>query len=92
MSFICHPVLTLWGLKETATLFEDENFTDLHESQIDDKCKGLTQTSTKLFNWASDEQDVKCHIDGLAQGCSISIANALEILQSCAKPSLSWHQ
>ena len=28
------------------------------------------------------------HIDGLVQDCSISIANALEILQSCTKPSI----
>ena len=28
------------------------------------------------------------HIHGLAQDCSISIANALEILQSCTKESL----
>ena len=28
------------------------------------------------------------HIDGLVQDCSISIANALEILQSCIKPSI----
>ena len=27
-------------------------------------------------------------IDGLVQVCSISIANALEILQSCTKPSI----
>ena len=27
------------------------------------------------------------HIDGLVQNCSISIADALEILQSCTKPS-----
>ena len=26
-------------------------------------------------------------IDGLVQDCNISIANALEILQSCTKPS-----
>ena len=26
------------------------------------------------------------YIDGLVQECSISIANALEILQSCTKP------
>ena len=29
------------------------------------------------------------HFDGLVQDCSISIANALEILQSCTKPSIS---
>ena len=28
------------------------------------------------------------HIDGLAQDCSNSIANALELLQSCTKPSI----
>ena len=28
------------------------------------------------------------HFDGLVQDCSISIANALEILQSCIKPSI----
>ena len=28
------------------------------------------------------------HIDGLQPNCSISIANALEILQSCTKPSM----
>ena len=30
----------------------------------------------------------KIDIDGLAQGCSNSIANALELLQSCTKPSI----
>ena len=28
------------------------------------------------------------HIDGLLQDCSNSIANALELLQSCTKPSI----
>ena len=28
------------------------------------------------------------HIDGVAQDCSNSIANALELLQSCATPSI----
>ena len=26
------------------------------------------------------------HIDGLVQDCSVSIANALELLKSCTKP------
>ena len=30
------------------------------------------------------------HVDGLVQNCSNSIANALELLQSCTKPSMSW--
>ena len=28
------------------------------------------------------------HLDGLVQDCSNSIANALELLQSCTKPSI----
>ena len=28
------------------------------------------------------------HVNGLVQGCSISIANALEMLQSCTEPSI----
>ena len=31
-----------------------------------------------------------CYIDGLVQDCSISIALAMEILQSCTKPSIWW--
>ena len=30
------------------------------------------------------------YIDGLLQDCSNSIANALELLQSCTKPSILW--
>ena len=29
-------------------------------------------------------------IDGLVKDCSNSIANALELLQSCTKPSILW--
>ena len=31
------------------------------------------------------------HIDGLVQGCSNCIANVLELLQSCTKPSIYYH-
>ena len=50
-----------------------------------------------LHIYVTQPQWVKCfeifivnmfHIDGLVQDCSISIANALEILQSCTKPSI----
>ena len=33
-------------------------------------------------------QDSSMYIDGLLQECSNSIANALELLQSCNKPSI----
>ena len=36
------------------------------------------------------QSHVKYHIDGLVQDCSNSIANALELLQSCTKPSI-WY-
>ena len=53
--------------------------------------------SMKLVDWlALGFAILQCHIvlfdfntiniDGLVQNCSISIANALEILQSCTKP------
>ena len=56
---------------------------------------------TKTFPWLCDLLDNKitssqvayiCNdkIDGLVQDCSNSIANALELLQSCTKPS-KWH-
>ena len=41
-------------------------------------------------NIPPNEPDIyagQCQIDGSMQACSISIANALEILQSCTKPS-----
>ena len=33
-------------------------------------------------------QLIDAYINGLVQDCSISIANAMEILQSCSKPSI----
>ena len=33
-------------------------------------------------------QDILSYIDVLEQDCSNSIANALELLQSCTKPSI----
>ena len=46
---------------------------------------------TGIFAWFADAEwtngtQQQWQIDGLAQDCSISIANALELLQSCAKP------
>ena len=46
----------------------------------------LLWVSIHLISWA-----VELYINGLAQDCSYSIANALELLQSCTKPS-TWGQ
>ena len=45
--------------------------------------KGLT--THKSYSW--DHVSIN-HFDGLVQDCSISIASALEILQSCNEPSI----
>ena len=44
--------------------------------------KHLTLARLNLF------QETKKFIEGLVQGCNISIATALKILQSCTKPSV----
>ena len=36
------------------------------------------------------KDDIIYNVDGLVQDCSISIANAMEILQSCTKSSTLW--
>ena len=41
-----------------------------------------------LITHLSEFTDIIQHIDGFVQDCSNSIANALELLQSCAKPSI----
>ena len=38
--------------------------------------------------WSMGPRGSMSHIEGLVQDCSISIANAMEILQSCTKPSI----
>ena len=39
-----------------------------------------------IISYSTNDQK----LDGLVKDCSISIANALEILQSCTKPSICW--
>ena len=45
--------------------------------------KDMLWNGNEDFN---DAQSASIDIDGLVQGCSISIALAMEILQSCTKP------
>ena len=40
----------------------------------------------ELASYYLQQDQYQTHTDGLGQDCSISIANALEILQSCTKP------
>ena len=46
-------------------------------------CNGSAPNGRLAITWTNAT-------DGLVQDCSISIANALEILQSCTKPSIWW--
>ena len=39
------------------------------------------------FNTFTQKED---HLNGSVQDCSISIANTLELLQACIKPSIWW--
>ena len=59
-----------------------------------DVTDNLIKIINRLWNYAKTATwDIKYDMDGLVQDCSISIANALEILHSYTKPSilpLSW--
>ena len=48
--------------------------------------KFLNQSCVKGWDKTIDVQCTTRNIDGLVQDCSNSIANALELLQSCTKP------
>ena len=50
--------------------------------------QAITWTNINLILW---HYVLWHHIDGLLQGCSNSIANALELLQSCSKPLMSHY-
>ena len=64
-----------------------------------DKCTYKTQYRHKAFEFAWGQIPFRSfmhwqipstvYVDGLVQDCSISSANALEILQSCTEPSVS---
>ena len=42
----------------------------------------------KFISNSNHERNAERHVDGLVQDCSNSIANAMELLQSCTKPSM----
>ena len=48
-------------------------------------------TSQRVSIYLNGGHDWSHEIDGLVQDCSNSIATALELLQSCTKPSKWWH-
>ena len=54
------------------------------------------QWSLRLVNRVSITSDVlhnfQVYVEGLVQDCSNSIANALELLQSCTEPSMYFFQ
>ena len=49
----------------------------------------MCDPTNTLSGWVEGNFGCKCdtdHVDGFVQECSNSIANALELLQSCIKP------
>ena len=83
LSTLSKPLATFW-LKPSLQIDRDTGSKCLihgikhHE---DSQLQKLKQP----YRWSWD-----AHIDGLVQNCGISIANALEILQPCTKPSI-WY-
>ena len=53
--------------------------------------KCLTYLCSSKYTSTQCYKNAHAHIEGLAQDCNNSIANALELLQSCAKPSICCH-
>ena len=49
----------------------------------------VANNSNLMEDWFYSNSISALHIDGPVQDCSISSANALEILHSCTKPSIS---
>ena len=78
------PVTFIWGWLHRRNL--------IHQSLKSLKSENY---SSKIL--AKSPRANELNIDGLVQDCNISIANALEILQSCIKPSIcfsdivDWH-
>ena len=58
--------------------------------RIDVQAISLTFLLTGHFFWWYMKLVNNEYIDGLVQDCSNSIANALELLQSCTKPSICF--
>ena len=69
-------------------------FDDLSIYEIWQKIHGmpavLHQTVPLKYNQIRPRKCKIYYIDGLVQACSNSIANALELQQSCAKPSIKF--
>ena len=70
------------------------SYTKLRNCTLLNTINRLIKTHTALYYIMTGAHciyaiSVHEYIDGIAQDCSNSIANALELLQSCAKPSIS---
>ena len=84
------PILPTYSCTEVNSMAPDDLVTQ--------GARGSVATLLTWFSWIFWSQhqnfrrvkdktmDVRNHIDGLVQDCSISIANAPEILQYCTKP------
>ena len=51
-------------------------------------CVAIWRDEARICTWHPAGHFELYHLDGLVQNCSNSIANALELLQSCTKPSI----
>ena len=56
--------------------------------ELNSVCNGDTYSTHKIISFKPIDTG---HVDSLVQDCSNSIANALELPQSCTKPSIWYH-
>ena len=91
-------VIMFWGHQITVVLYGECQLVAIAGTIILVPCQGVKSlrlisrlgTCRRNLRVSSTSAIISHHhIDGLVQDCSISIANVLGILQSCAKPSIS---
>ena len=66
-------------------------FEPIHIALVNDIINISTLLRRGSLLWSA-KADKPHNVEGLAQGCSDSIANALELLQFCIKPSIYVYQ
>ena len=86
-------VLYVWSMDQSIVLYiwsMDQSIV-LYVWSMDLHCGLVRQISQYYENFRTQYQYIQSsrNIDGLVQGCSNPIINALELPQSCAKPSTS---
>ena len=68
-----------------------DNRTATYATQLNTRYQALAD-NVKVSQSCDHSRKLKPHINGLVQDRSNFSALAMELLQSCAKPSICWHE